>query len=446
MKKTIINAIDYKMSDSFGTRIKKWRKQKGYKVNQVAKHVFEERCGFGLESFESEEVQTTDLSDIDASVKAGEAKRFNSFLRTYSLWEKMDIEYLSRFSLGNIIILKNMMQCDYEYLFSESLYPHVLTEKYLKETALSVGALETIFTILDNVNDVHYSDDVRKLYLLILKVLDMIIADKTLLAYLCFYITNQDESFLQKSVLSYPTLSKENEEKTHILSHDEMDHVYLMTLGMLLASLPQIKSQELDLPNANCTVDYNGSLSAKIKLWRKDHGCTQKELCYRLNDLGDLDSTLRRLQRWESMRDIRIVDTYVCLSDLVSLRKALGCDYAFLLCESDDYHNSMESDIEKYMPHLYSNYTDYYTLIELLLENPPLLMLIAYYVLVDAPLFTDAFVSGSLRPLAFDGLNIKIPQRYAEVFSTSSTQRNTLLPIIMKEMQQLRAKYIKDHQ
>lgn len=143
-------------NDSFGKRIYKWRISKEYTQENVAALIADYRTAHQQHS---------------SSIK--------SIIRLYQNWEqKYDDKKELRLSLNDIQMLKNIMNCDYEYLFGEcnSLkQPSQTPQQLLGITASNIQKLISYKKTSPNN---------------ILATIDLLLADNNILSDFAYFLTN----------------------------------------------------------------------------------------------------------------------------------------------------------------------------------------------------------------------------------------------------------------
>lgn len=143
-----------------GTRIKSWRDLKGITQKKAAEM----------------------LCDAAKELHS-EQPAFESVMRTLQNWEsKKSADDEVRIHIGDLMLLKHIMDCDYAYLFGNINCLYVPFSTPQKYTGLTKDALDSIYKYS------HPADNDPAYYRYYLQVLDMIIGDEELLFELALYL------------------------------------------------------------------------------------------------------------------------------------------------------------------------------------------------------------------------------------------------------------------
>ena len=191
-----------------GSRIKSWRDLKGITQKKAAEMLCEA-----------------------AKELHSEQPSFESVMRTLQNWEsKKSADDEVRIHIGDLMLLKHIMGCDYAYLFGNinCLYiPFSTPQKY---TGLTKEALNSIYKYA------HPADTDPAYYRYYLQVLDMIISDEELLFELAMYLIGTpvpvdyaDSDILKPSELQMALIrTKINEDySANLYTEDEESNILL---------------------------------------------------------------------------------------------------------------------------------------------------------------------------------------------------------------------------
>ena len=130
--------FQYEEFRTFGARLKKWRELNGISQKEMAEAIYSCRKKLGLENddISNEKLKetytsTTEYLPIDYEILEKRTqkrnRRISSLLKTYLEWEKKETTASladTPFSMTHLRILKEILDCDYEFLFCEIDTPH----------------------------------------------------------------------------------------------------------------------------------------------------------------------------------------------------------------------------------------------------------------------------------------------------------------------------------
>lgn len=499
----------YEEYNNFAARLKQWRALNDVTQTDMAEAIYEYRKLLGLEDDDISNVKWTDtytgapeFKPIDYEVtekrKKKREQRINSIMRTYHQWENKETDSFSSntpFSMNNLFILKQLLQCDYEFLFCEIDTPHKKSRKLSELTGLNLSTVEK----LSSYDKSYKNDDNSSISAYyahgILTALDKLISDDNLMMYLSYYLTNlnddtsEDYLTVVTPVAGIPTEDAYMDGRDFTLNADAIDFVYMMTISNKLSQLRE-KYHESSTVKRNIPyvdeiilAEESDSFGERLKKWREYKRFTQTEVrdmiynYYIDNKLRNKPSSdkekkllnnaiLRTYQNWESKKDLK-KDTRLSMSDLKMLKDITGCDYEYLFGEINSmtapelsiYHSLGLSpeNIEKleayatiYMPDeapdipKYANHI--LTAIDLIVTDNDLLSNLAYF-LSDLEYDVNFNHSNILKPIKIYGLNIPFEDAYIhDLFPKNKELRNVFLPAIFTSLTKLRERNIYNNQ
>lgn len=491
---------------SFGSRLKKWRELNNVSQTDMAEAIYEYRWYLGLEDDSVDEV----VEGLDASVK-DEARiinsvinrrkqekyeqlkdrRISSIMRTYHQWEAKETESFSAdtpFSMNNLYILKQLLQCDYEFLFCEINTPHKHTEALSKLTGLNLSTVEK----LSSYDKSYRNEDESSISACyahgILTALDRLISDDDLMTYISWYLTNSDTDTedstitVVKPVAGIPTEDAYMDGVDEVLHADTLNMVYKFTITSKLCQLRDRLHNNTSTATESSTpyvsevilANDSDSFGDRLKKWREYNKYTQTEVrdlilaYYNEHDMSHASEAaiLRTYQNWESKRDSS-KDTRLSMADLKMLKEIMNCDYDYLFGDINSvkapelslYHNLglSSENIEKLeafstwcredkragVPDYAGHILD---AIDLIVTDNDLLSNLAYF-LSDMPYYTNMNDSSILKPIKIYGINI--PSQDAlikKLYPENKELRNIFLPAVCESFDKLRKRNLFNNQ
>ena len=206
---------------NLGEKLRSWRELNSISTNEIAEGIYAWRIYLGLEKVQvtitDDDINNTTTSpylpiDHYVTSKQEELKnrRITSIRKNYIRWENLKEDYLSTsLSMSNLYILKQIMQCDYEFLFGEANTPHKMTRTLSLQTGLNTSSIEKLLSYDKNF---LYSKDstISAGYAsAICNALNILINDHDLLIYLSYYLTcshldiEDDEIYVYEDGMSH---------------------------------------------------------------------------------------------------------------------------------------------------------------------------------------------------------------------------------------------------
>ena len=162
------------VNDSFGDRLRKWRESKQYTQDTVADLIFAYR-------------KEHDIKKVIKGISHETDK--DGCLRTYQNWErKKDQTKDTRLSMSDLIMLKNIMDCDYDYLFGEIQTLKVPEYDINRSIGLSSTNIDKLEKYAASMRE--YIPDVPAYASHILTAIDLILTDNDLLSNLAYYLSD----------------------------------------------------------------------------------------------------------------------------------------------------------------------------------------------------------------------------------------------------------------
>ena len=153
--------FQYEEFRTFGARLKKWRELNGISQKEMAEAIYSCRKKLGLENddISNEKLKetytsTTEYLPIDYEILEKRTqkrnRRISSLLKTYLEWEKKETTASladTPFSMTHLRILKEILDCDYEFLFCEIDTPHKYTNHLVHQTGLNISTIEKLLSL-----------------------------------------------------------------------------------------------------------------------------------------------------------------------------------------------------------------------------------------------------------------------------------------------------------
>lgn len=500
----------YEEYSTFGARLKKWRELNNISQMEMAEAIYNYRKYQGLENDDvSNEVLKKEYQgdekykpidyEIDTKRVQKKERRIMSLMHTYHKWESIEANAFSAdtpFSMTNLRILKQILECDYEFLFCEINTPHKHTDEMAEQTGLNTSTIEKLFSydksyMLDGAQTISASYAHG-----IITALDKLLSDDDILAYLSWYLTNidtveqvidEDDDIssisINRPVAGVPTEDAYIDGTVDVLNSGDIQLVYMITIANKLSRLRDKKTAgkpfyPLDIPSFDRIVLANDddSFGNRLRKWRAYNHYTQEhvaELIYNFRKDHDLqknikmpekESIIRTYQNWEAKTSDDI-DARISMTDLFILKKITGCDYEYLFGEintmnapantiyqsiglSNENINKLElyakslqekvDDIPAYASNILST-------IDLIVSDNDLLSNLAYY-LSDMPFNLNMKTCTILKPLKIKGLPYPPLDAYADyLFPEDNEMRNVFFPAIFSSLHKLRKKNIYNH-
>lgn len=498
----------YEECKNFASRLKQWRELNNITQTDMAEAIYEYRKYLGLEDDDLSNIKLDvtyngfpNYKSIDYELtekrEKKREKRIRSIMRTYHQWENKETDSFSSntpFSMNNLFILKQLLQCDYEFLFCEIDTPHKKSQKLSELTGLNLSTVEKLSSYdksYQNDNSsisAHYAHG-------ILTALNKLISDDDLMTYISYYLTNlvedtsEDYITVITPIAGIPVEDAYMDGKKLTLNNDEINSIYMLTISNKLYELrekyfdPNTIKKNVPYVDDIILAETEDSFGTRLKKWRNYKCYTQtnvRDLIYNYYIANNLrkkpssekgeqllnDTILRTYQNWESRKNTK-KDTRLSMSDLKMLKNITGCDYEYFfgeinsmtVSESSLYHSlglspenirKLESyattymtnkspDIPKYASHIL-------TAIDLIITDNDLLSNLAYY-LSDLEYDIDLTHSNILKPYKIYGLNIPFANAYIhDLFPQNKELRNIFLPAIFTSLTKLRKKNIYNNQ
>lgn len=436
----------YEEYKSFGSRLKKWRELSGLSHEDIANSIQE-------------------LSTILKRT----VPKVSSITRKYILWEKADnLTNDFVFSMKDLFILKQIINCDYEFLFGECDTFHKNTKTINDTTGLSFTTIEYLTDMVET----FYATKNTTTLKAYINTLNAIISDQELLTYLSYFTNTLDQEVEDEKIkLIIPTLSANNGNIT--LEHNDLLSTYMITLSSKLAALKRkynnINSDTYSFNpnNQEQLCSANSPFGIRLKAWRQYKELTQVQVAELIcdyqkeNNLGSpaFDSIVRTYQNWESKKLLNS-EVRIHISDLKMLKDIMKCDYGYLFGE----FNTLKKPTEKYDITLglsnnsmlslfdYSHLTNnvpacanyFIKAIDSIVCDITLFTALTYY-LSDLPLDIDFMDSALLKPnkLVIDLIPTDDDKFYYNTLFSSINSKDMLLPLIFNRLIEARKTYNK---
>ena len=508
----------YEEYSTFGARLKKWRELNDISQMEMAEAIYNYRKNMGLENDDvSDEILKKEYNgderykpiDYEVNTKREQKKerRIMSLMRTYHTWESKETDTFSAdtpFSMTHIRILKQILECDYEFLFCEINTPHKYTDEMAEQTGLNTSTIEKLFSY-----DKSYMHDTQPTSSAsyahgIITALDKLLSDDDLMTYLSWYLTNTDTATedyrendapssmtsisINRPVAGVPTEDAYMDGTVDVLGTDDIHLVYMITIANKLSRLRDKKTSEKpfypsDIPSFESIVLANDedSFGERLRKWREYNHYTQEYVAdlicnYRKDHhlqkiakgtpyMPEKESVLRTYQNWETKKSDD-KDTRISMTDLFILKTITGCDYEYLFGEINTmnapahtiyqsiglshenidklelYAKSLQEKVEE-IPAYASNIL---STIDLIVSDNNLLSNLAYY-LSDMPFYPNMRLCSLLKPVKIMGLPYPPHDAYADyLFPEDNEMRNVFFPAMFASLFELRKRNLYNHQ
>lgn len=511
----------YEEYSTFGARLKKWRELNDISQMEMAEAIYNYRKYMGLENDDiSDEVLKKEYEgderykpidyEVDKKREQKKERRIMSLMRTYHKWESKETDAFSAdtpFSMAHIRILRQILVCDYEFLFCEISTPHKHTEEMTEQTGLNTSTIEKLFSY-----DKSYMQDEEHTISAsyahgIITALDKLLSDDDLMTYLSWYLTNtdtageeDDEKYnedddnsrtsisINRPAAGVPTEDAYLDGTVDKLGADDIHLVYMITIANKLARLRDKSPSEKpfypsDIPSFDRIVLANDedSFGERLRKWREYNHYTQEYVAelicnYRKDHnlqktakgtpyMPEKESVLRTYQNWESKtsddKDIRI-----SMTDLFILKSIIGCDYEYLFGEINTMnapaHSIYQSiglshenidKLELYAKSLQEKVDgvpayarNILSTIDLIVSDNDLLSNLAYY-LSDMPFYPSMRLCSILKPIKIIGRPYPRHDAYADyLFPENNELRNVFFPAIFASLFELRKRNLYNNQ
>ena len=507
----------YEEYSTFGARLKKWRELNDISQTEMAEAIYNYRKYLGLEDDDvtkevlkeeyvgDEKYMPIDF-EIEAKRKQKKERRIMSLMRTYSKWESKETDTFSAdtpFSMTHLRILKQILECDYEFLFCEINTPHKHTDKIAEQTGLNTSTVEKLLSY-DKSYMLDGEETISASYAHgIITALDKLLSDDDLMAYLSWYLTNidtsveededEDDDFsmssisINRPVAGVPTEDAYMDGTVDVLGADDIHLVYMITIANKLSRLRDRKNAEKtfypsDIPSFDRIVlaGDGDSFGDRLRKWREYNHYTQEyvaELIYNYRKDNNLqktakgtpympekESVLRTYQNWETKTNDD-KDTRISMTDLFILKTIMGCDYEYLFGEINTmnapahtiyqsiglshenidklelYAKSLQEKVDG-VPAFASNIL---STIDLIVSDNDLLSNLAYY-LSDMPFDPNMRLCSILKPVH---RLVPFPPHdaYADyLFPEDNEMRNVFFPAMFSSLFELRKRNLYNHQ
>ncbi len=372
---------------TFGSRLRKWRELNNLSLKNMAEAIYYYREKFGLESNNISEQpvppESTDNIPDDNMVRDDQfdtirKKRIDNLLHTYHEWETKKNNSLfsdTPFSMTNLRILKQILRCDYEFLFCEIDTPHKHTDELSDQIGLNTSTIEKLLIYDKTYKPNADSSSSAEYAHLILTALNKLISDDDLMTYLSYYLTSpsdildendniKNDNFNAVSIThtfsGIPISDDYTRARTTTdnLSFLSVHLAYCATIANKLCHLRDMKYPEnipypANLPSFNQVLlaEDNDSFGDRLRKWRTYKHYTQDNVAdliysYRKEHhitktikgipyIIEKSSILRTYQNWESKQNTgqNIRNTRLSMSDLSTLKHIMKCDYEYLFGE-----------------------------------------------------------------------------------------------------------------
>ena len=495
---------------SFGSRLKKWRELNDISQTEMAEAIYAYRYDFGfendpimddvIEGFDGPLENKPFDFDIKTKRKKKKDRRVSSIMRTYHQWEAKvsdSFSTLASFSMSNIYILKQLLHCDYEFLFCEIDTPHKHTDALSELTGLNISTIEKLLSY-DKTYQSEDDSSISACYAHgILTALDRLISDDDLMTYISWFLTNidtdTDESTVTviKPVAGIPTEDAYIDGVEVILDSDTLNLVYKFTITSKLCQLRDRlhnsvrTSGKAKIPYVSEIIltDSSDTFGDRLKKLREYNKYTQTEVrdlimayyiehqmhpapsCEKVKSSLEA-AILRTYQNWESKRDSS-KDARISMGNLKMLKDIMNCDYDYLFGdiysvkapELSLYHylGLSSKNIEKletyskwWMEEKLADVPDYaghiLDTIDLIVTDNDLLSNLAYF-LSDMPFYANMSGSSILKPIKFYGLSDPSNDAYfSKLYPENKELRNIFLPAVCESLDKLRKRNIFNHQ
>lgn len=511
----------YEEYSTFGARLKKWRELNDISQMEMAEAIYNYRKYMGLENDDiSDEVLKKEYEgderykpidyEVDKKREQKKERRIMSLMRTYHKWESKETDAFSAdtpFSMAHIRILKQILVCDYEFLFCEISTPHKHTEEMTEQTGLNTSTIEKLFSY-----DKSYMQDEEHTISAsyahgIITALDKLLSDDDLMTYLSWYLTNtdtaeeeDDEKYdedddnsrtsisINRPAAGVPTEDAYLDGTVDKLGADDIHLVYMITIANKLARLRDKSPSEKpfypsDIPSFDRIVLANDedSFGERLRKWREYNHYTQEYVAelicnYRKDHnlqktakgtpyMPEKESVLRTYQNWES-KTSDDKDTRISMTDLFILKSIIGCDYEYLFGEINTMnapaHSIYQSiglshenidKLELYAKSLQEKVDgvpayarNILSTIDLIVSDNDLLSNLAYY-LSDMPFYPSMRLCSILKPIKIIGRPYPRHDAYADyLFPENNELRNVFFPAIFASLFELRKRNLYNNQ
>ena len=510
----------YEEYSTFGARLKKWRELNDISQMEMAEAIYNYRKSMGLENddvsdevlkkkYESDERYKPIEYDVDTKRKQKKERRITSLMRTYHKWESKETNAFSAdtpFSMAHIRILKQILECDYEFLFCEINTPHRHTDEMADQTGLNTSTIEKLFSY-----DKSYMQDEEPTISAsyahgIITALDKLLSDDDLMTYLSWYLTNTDTAkeddeededddyssmtsiSINRPVAGVPTEDAYMDGTVDVLGADDIHLVYMITIANKLSRLRDKKPSEKlfypsDIPSIDRIVLANDedSFGERLHKWREYNHYTQEDvaklICNYREDhnlkktvkgtqyMPEKESVLRTYQNWEA-KTSDDKDTRISMTDLFILKNIIGCDYEYLFGEINTMNAPAYSiyqsiglsheNIDKLELYAKSLQEKVYGIpayarnilstIDLIVSDNDLLSNLAYY-LSDMPFYPNMRLCSILKPAKIMGLQYSPHDAYSDyLFPEDNEMRNVFFPAMFTSLFELRKRNLYNHQ
>lgn len=374
--------FQYEEFRTFGARLKKWRELNGISQKEMAEAIYSCRKKLGLENddISNEKLKetytsTTEYLPIDYEILEKRTqkrnRRISSLLKTYLEWEKKETTSSladTPFSMTHLRILKEILDCDYEFLFCEIDTPHKYTNHLVHQTGLNISTIEKLLSLntMYNISSKDSNPSATFAHSIIV-ALDKLIADDDLMAYLSYYLTYTPKRYddEKKPIFIGHSVSKSD---TYEIDTENIHLIYLITIANKLQNLKE-KEHTItpvypdNLPSFTQVflAKENDSFGERLRKWREYKHYTQDTVAnliysYRrennlekvvkgISYMPEKESILRTYQNWES-KSKNTKNTRLSMSDLYILKNIMECDYEYLFGEINTL-NTSDNSIQK---------------------------------------------------------------------------------------------------
>lgn len=460
----------------FPCRLWRCRNIKHDSITTVAEAIYEERIKLNLEK---------DYNNRQT--------RINSIKSSYRRWEN-STEPNFIISMNNLTVLRNLLECDYDFLLGDS-------DTRLRETGAYFRTIGLTFTALDKLllleKPIQESDEdliTPNFYAKVLQALDYLIQDEDLMAYLSYYVTQYhpeiDNSIgIQTRSIKTKYMTPSIVSEHFSLSSNEVENVMLLTISNKLCNLRSfIMKQEQVKPQyssrTSCDIcNAEDLLGTRLRKWRNSQKLTIDDVCnliieYKLchkqisvkeyEECGDLiyEATYRTYQNWEAKND-KNKEYQFYIYDLKMLKCIMNCDYEYLFGEINSLQKSGPEvktlglqpntikQLQKYsintdqkQDETILNFSSHILdAISLIIENDSLLSKLTLF-LTDITVYINYGLSDILKPTECGGTTLQKDQEaYLDYLFNEETdleRRNIFLQSILSELKVIREKFWAD--
>lgn len=435
--------FNYSEYKTFGSRLKKWRELAGYTQREIAEYLYDSYEELGKKP-----------------------SKLDSIQRKYLAWESINQEPKDiLLSMTDLYLLRQLIGCDYEFLFCEINTLHRNTKELTEYTGLNNTSIETLLSFAD-INLYDFDDEISMITFTKQFIISKLACNEKLLLYLSYFLTSfEGDKEGQEATIDIPHIKKQVLDRRQLnLKYNDLMDVQLFTIMNLLGRMKEsIKDSKpsFDFNNSikqDSLCPANSPLGVRLKAWRDLKGITQREaaemLCEKAKELHMeqpiFESVMRTFQNWESKKS-ESDEVRIHIGDIMLLKQIMECDYAFLF-GNINYLYVPFSTPQKYtgltnkaMDSLYkyshpsdkdpAYYNSFLQVLDMIICDDELLTELLLYI-IGGQQSIDYGESDLLKPNAMLLALMPIPKNmdYFTSLYTGDDESNILLPLICKRL------------